>query len=140
MVSTNNIKRTYSREDLQSFLNHSTFCFWLKREVGQMPNTEELPYQIDKSSHRWCSIKIAVFKNFAIFTRKHLCWVLFFINCRSSGLQSYLRRTLWWLPLEKSFRNTYFEDHLRTASELTLWSDCLELCFWTVTFEIILTQ
>ena len=52
MVSTNNIKRTYLGEDLQSFLNHSTFCFRLRREVGQMSNTEELPYQIDKSSHR----------------------------------------------------------------------------------------
>ena len=29
-----------------------------------------------KSSHRRCSIKEAVYKNFAIFTGKHLCWSL----------------------------------------------------------------
>ena len=31
------------------------------------------------------------------------------------------------------FKNTCFEEHLRTAaSELTLESDCLELCIWTI--------
>ena len=31
------------------------------------------------------------------------------------------------------FKKTYFEEHLHTAaSELTLESDCLEICFWTV--------
>ena len=38
------------------------------------------------------------------------------------------------------FKNTYFEEHMRTAaSELTLRSDCLELCFWTVAVKTILT-
>ena len=37
------------------------------------------------------------------------------------------------------FKNTYFEEHLRTAaSELTLRGDCLELCFWTVALKTIL--
>ena len=41
--------------------------------------------------------------------------------------------------LLRNFKNTYFEEHLRTdASELTLESDCLELCFWTVAFKTIL--
>ena len=40
----------------------------------------------------------------------------------------------------KIFANTYFEEYLRTAaSELTLWSDCLELCFW-IEFKMILTR
>ena len=31
------------------------------------------------------------------------------------------------------FKNTCFEEHLRTAaSELTLESDYLELCIWTI--------
>ena len=39
------------------------------------------------------------------------------------------------------YKNTYFEEHLRTAaSEITLESDCLELCFRTVAFKTILTQ
>ena len=39
------------------------------------------------------------------------------------------------------FKNTYVEEHLRTAaSELTLESDCFEVCFWTVAFKTILNQ
>ena len=39
----------------------------------------------------------------------------------------------------KIFKNTYVEEHLVTAaSELTLESDCLELCFWIVTLKTIL--
>ena len=39
------------------------------------------------------------------------------------------------------FKNTYFEEHLRTAaSTLTLESDCLELCFCTVAFKTIQTR
>ena len=54
-----------------------------------------------------------VLKNFAIFTGKHLCEI---------------------------FKNTHFEEHLPTAaSKLSLWSDCLELCFW-IAFKPILTQ
>ena len=58
--------------------NHPTLCFWLLREGRQMPNTEQLLHQTDKSSHRRCSIKKAALKYFAMFTRKHLCWSLFF--------------------------------------------------------------
>ena len=37
-------------------------------------------------------------------------------------------------------RNTYFEEHLRTAaSEVTLGTDCLGLFFWTVAFKTVLT-
>ena len=33
-------------------------------------------------------------------------------------------------------KNTYFEEHLRTAaSEVTLGSDCLGFSFWTVAFK-----
>ena len=37
-----------------------------------MPNAEQILYQTDKSSHRKCSTKEAVLKNFAIFTGKLL--------------------------------------------------------------------
>ena len=42
-------------------------------------------YNETRSSHQRCSIK-AVLKNFAIFTRKHLCWNLFFNKV--AGLQA----------------------------------------------------
>ena len=42
--------------------------------------------------------------------------------------------------LREIFKNTYFEEHLRTAaSELNLPTDCLELCFW-IAFKTIWTQ
>ena len=37
-------------------------------------------------------------------------------------------------------KNTCFEEQLLTAaSEVTLESDCLRLCFWKVAFKTILT-
>ena len=35
-------------------------------------------FRENKSSHRRCSVKNSVFKHFANFTGKHLCWSLFF--------------------------------------------------------------
>ena len=58
--------------------NHPEFCFLLIREGRQMPNTEQLLSQTDKSSHQMRSIKEVILKNFAIFTGKHMCWSLFF--------------------------------------------------------------
>ena len=59
-----------------------------------MPNAKQLLYQTGKSSHRRFSMKKLFLKIFAILTGKHLCEI---------------------------FKNTYFEEHLRTAaSELTL--------------------
>ena len=78
-----------------------------------MANTEQLLYQAGKSSHRRFSIKNSVFKIFAIFMEN---------------------------TLREIFKNTYFEEHLRTAaSELNLPTDCLELCFW-IAFKTIWTQ
>ena len=39
----------------------------------------------------------------------------------------------------QNFKNAYFEEHPHiAASELSLRSDCSELCFW-ITFKTILT-
>ena len=54
------------------------FLFLFSRRRSADPQYWQLLYQTDKSSHRRCSIKKAVFENFAIFTEKHLCWSLFF--------------------------------------------------------------
>ena len=45
--------------------------------------------------------KISVLKNFAIFTRKHLCWSLFLIKLRAfrpSGQKS-MGPHFWWSPI-----------------------------------------
>ena len=49
-----------------------------------------------RNSHLQMFFKIGVLKNFAIFARKHLWWILFLINLFN--------------------KNTYFEKHLRTAA------------------------
>ena len=49
-----------------------------------------------RSSHRWCSVRKGVLRNFAKFTGKHLCQSLFFNKV--AGLQ-----------------NTFFTEHLQTT-------------------------
>ena len=78
-----------------------------------MPSNEQLLYQTEKSSHWKFSMKMLFLKILQYSRGKHLCGIL---------------------------KNTSFEEHLRTAaSELTFWSDCLELCFW-IAFKTISTQ
>ena len=45
-----------------------------------------------KSSHSRCSFKKAVLNNFAIFTRKHLCWSLFLIKLLAFSSATLLKR------------------------------------------------
>ena len=66
--------------------NNPTLCFCFRREGWQMPNTEQLLYQTDKTSHWRCSIKKAVIKIFTTFTRKSLCWSFFFIKLQNFNL------------------------------------------------------
>ena len=84
-----------------------------------------------------------VLKNFAIITGKHLCWSLSFINLltftpltlfkRDSNVDAFPIRNFCETPDLKNIC-------LTAASELTLQSDCFELCSWKVTFKTILTQ
>ena len=46
-------------------------------------------YSFSRSSHRRCSIKKAVLKNFATFTRKHLRWSLFLKTC------NFIKKETW---------------------------------------------
>ena len=55
-----------------------------------------ISYNKGRSSRSQMFFKIAVLKNFAIFARKHLWWILFLIILFN--------------------KNTYFEKHLRTAA------------------------
>ena len=47
-----------------------------------------------RSNHRWCSIKKAIHKNFAIFTLEHLCWGLFFNKVASLQACNFLKKRL----------------------------------------------
>ena len=67
-----------------------------------MLNAEQLLYATEKSSQWSFSVKTAL-KNFVIFTGKHQCEIL---------------------------KNTCFEEDIGMAgSQLTLLSDCQEICF-----------
>ena len=95
----------------------------LIRKGPQMPNTEPLLYQTDKSSHLSCSIKEAVLKNFSIFTGKHLCWSFFFNFIKRDSntgvfmLQNFLEHQFWrtstysrWTDFRKWLFGTLFLD------------------------------
>ena len=60
-----------------------------------------------QSPEKFC--KKAVLKNFAIFTRKHLCWRLLFIQ----NVVEFFRAPIFFI-LKNNF--LYFEEHLRTAA------------------------
>ena len=65
------------------------------------------------------SIKKAVLKNFAIFRGKHLLRSFFLIKLQVWSPVIVLRETpIQVFPCEycKIFRNTYFEEHLRTTA------------------------
>ena len=83
---------------------------------------------IQRSSHRRCSIKIGALRNFARFTRKHLCQSLSnFI--KNESLVQVFPCELWEIST-----NTFFTEHLRvTASGLL--KPCLnsDLCFTSKT-------
>ena len=69
-----------------------------------------------RSSPQRCSFKKVVFKNFAIFTGKRLCWSLLLINLQAWRPETLFKNdsntgvNLWIL---RNFWDTYFEDYLR---------------------------
>ena len=56
--------------------------------------------------------KKTVLKNFAVFTGKHLCWILFSIKVENVQVCNFVRSYKYC----EIFKNTYFEKHLRTAA------------------------
>ena len=72
-----------------------------------------------RSSHWKCSLKKAIFKNFANFTRKHLSWSLFLMRLQGWDLQLYSKQTttqVFSIEIYKILKNTEFEEHLRTTA------------------------
>ena len=56
-------------------------------------------------------MKKAAFKNFANFTGKYLCWSLFLIKLQTeTPAQAFSGENC------EIFKNTYFEEYLRTAA------------------------
>ena len=117
---------------------HPTLCFWLRKEGCLTTVT----LWTDKSSHRKCSLK-KLFSKILQYSQENICvGVSFFIKFqtfKAATLKKSLQHRCF--SVAKFLWDICFEKHLQTAAlKLTLRSDCLELCFWTVPFKTILTQ
>ena len=74
--------------------------------VSQLPPTYHENCKTSRSSHRRCSVRKGVLRNFAKFTGKHLCQSFFFNKVAGSGLQLYQKRdsgTGTFLPVLRNF-------------------------------------
>ena len=59
--------------------------------------------------------KKGVFKNFWIFTGKHLCWSLLLIKLQALRPAAVLKRDSTTCEYCEILKNTFFEEHQRTA-------------------------
>ena len=65
--------------------------------------------------------KKTLLKTFTIFTGKHLCWSLFLIKLQVLRPVTHLKETptpVFSCKCSKIFKNTQFEEHLRTADSV----------------------
>ena len=75
-----------------------------------------------RSSYRRCSVKKYVLRNFAKFTRKHLCQSLFFNKVAGLRPVTFLKKEtlaqVFSCEFCKIFKNTFFTKHLRTTASM----------------------
>ena len=73
-------------------------------------------WKILRSSHRKCSIKKAVLKNFAKFAEKHLCQILFFnkfAGLRPATIEKETLAQVFSCEFSKFLRTLFFTEHLQ---------------------------
>ena len=68
--------KTEFRDIIHSWQINEITC--LNVEKGEVKEETFKNSNIDRSSHRRCSVEKCVLKNFTNFAGKHLCWSLFF--------------------------------------------------------------
>ena len=76
---------------------------------------------LNTSTHWRCSVRKWNFRNFVIFTRKHLRWSLFLIKLQAFKHVTLLKgnsNTGVFLWCCKIFKNSYFGEHLRTTASI----------------------
>ena len=83
-----------------------------------------------RSSHRRCSVRKSVIRNFEKFTGKHLCQGLFFNKVPGSGQR--LWRRCFPVNFAKLLRTPFLTEHLR-------WLLLNNYSFSILTFSIFLT-
>ena len=77
--------------------------------------------EIPKNCRSQVFFKIAVFKNFAVFTRKHICWNLFLIKLQASWSATLSKRDSI-VYTAKFLRASFFRSRPVAASELIKFS------------------
>ena len=77
-----------------------------------------------RSSHRKCSVKKVVLRNFAKFTGKHLCQRLFLIKLQVLGLRpaTLLKKSLWYRCFPINFAKFLKTPFLQNTSGRLLLS------------------
>ena len=105
---------------LVSFKGHTYLYKPAAEELLGTPDVKELEVWVEsnKSGHWRCSIKKAVFKNFAIFSGKNLCWRLFSIKWQVSGVRpaTLLQRDSNTGEIWEIFKNIFFFRALLVAA------------------------
>ena len=69
-----------------------------------------------RSSHRRCSVRNYVLKNFANFTEKRLRWILLFRLQVCNFIKKGTPTRVFCCQICEIFKNTYFVEHLQTAA------------------------
>ena len=119
-------EHTLTRSTILVSRNHIVFL--INKRISADANTEQLLHQTDKNSHRRCSIKKAVHKDFAIFTWEHQCWSLCLIKLpvfRPANLLEIDSKT--GVFLLGHFKKIYFEE--------CFWTDFRKQLFRTLFLE-----
>ena len=99
--------RQFYKQTSSTFCTSNQGCLikWRKNYyyvITRLPNSYIIIYLINclittflkkyRSSHRKCSVRKGVLKNFANFTGKHLCWSHFLWSCRPLACRFFKRR------------------------------------------------
>ena len=105
---------------LKSALFEHKASFFLKNLL--MGRADMLTFKTFKSSHRRCSIKKGVPKNFAKFTGKHLCQSLFLNKVAGLSLIKEAVEQMFSCEICKIFKNTFFTKHLWATACKSSWS------------------
>ena len=107
--------------DTFSKVLHGCFSRFLYCANGtKSRKASHIPVQNPKLVARMCSVKKDILENFVKFTRKHLCWSLFFNKITDLQLAILLEKRLRHkcFPFEfcKIYKNTFFIEHLRVTA------------------------
>ena len=81
-----------------------------------------------RSSRSQMSFKIEIFKNFAIFTGKHLCWSLFVIKLPAYIACTFIIKRLqhryFFIIIAKFLRTSFFIEHLQQLLFKAMFETC----------------